>query len=394
MKGQEIYRGNIPELTGIRIIGMLSVAIPHLWFNSRIWSVTQIEKFAWIPMDFFFVLSGFLIAGILLDSRNKKDYYRKFYIHRALRILPAYYFLLFALTGTMLISRGQYHSLSKEWGSPFWFFIYVGNFVFASAAAWPRAGMPFGPLWSLQIEEQYYLIFPFIVKKLNLKLLTRCMWALLFVSPIVRTVLYLYNHNNPFLQYVLSPCRLEGFALGALIAIRFRQGEWKISKSILTCLSAALVAGLIIFTGLNTPQTPFESWATVFNRTIGYTISSITCACLLLWLIVFQGSRITAALRGRFIMYLGKISYGTYLYHIPVALITISLAKSLGLGAYVGGFFYFTISFALTNVCAALSWRYLESPLLKLKDRWSGFNSKKEQDRASFNESIPNGSTV
>jgi peptidoglycan/LPS O-acetylase OafA/YrhL len=384
MKGTELYKGTIPELTGIRIFGMLSVAIPHLWFNSKIWTISQIEKFAWIPMDFFFVLSGFLIAGILVDSRNKGDYYRKFYIHRALRILPPYYFLLLVLTGAMFIWKGQYFQLTKGWGSPFWFFIYVGNFIFASSAAWPRAVMAFGPLWSLQIEEQYYLAFPFIVKNLSLKLLKRFMWLMLLASPVIRTVLYLYNPNNPFLQYVLSPCRLEGFALGALIAIRFREGEWNISKRFLTCLSAALVAGLVLFTAFNTPVYPFESWATVFNRTIGFTISSITCACLVLWLIVFQGSRLTAFLRGRFIIYLGKISYGTYLYHIPVALIVSYIAKRYGLGAYIGGFFYFATAFALTNVCAALSWEFLESPLLKLKDRWSKGSARKNVDQPVY----------
>ena len=94
------FRGHIPELDALRAFGLTMVILAHMWprDNHQIWSLIQL---AWSLMDSFFVLSGFLITGILLDSRSRPDYYRSFYTRRALRILPVYYLLITVLTGRL-----------------------------------------------------------------------------------------------------------------------------------------------------------------------------------------------------------------------------------------------------------------------------------------------------
>jgi peptidoglycan/LPS O-acetylase OafA/YrhL len=371
MDKEEIYRGNILEITGVRAYMMISELLLHLWPPSRGWILAQWGQFAWIEMDLFFVSSGFLITGILLDSRHKVNYYRSFIIRRALRILPPYYLLLGIIMGALFIWRGPYERLVQEWGSPFWFLIYLGNFTYAFAGSWPRALMAFGPLWSLQIEEQFYLSFPLIVKRLSLKALTQCMWVLVCLSPIVRIALYFINPHNPFLQYVLLPCRMEGLALGALIAIRFRMGPWHIPKKLITLLAFGLLGITIILSLVSTSLEPVEAWSTAFNRTFGYLLSSVACACFLLWMIVFRGCRITAWLRYPFILYLGKISYGTYIYHIPVWIAVGGIADALGWELSPVSMPRFVLAYILTYVCAVASWHLMEQPMLNLKEKFT-----------------------
>jgi peptidoglycan/LPS O-acetylase OafA/YrhL len=371
MGKEEIYRGNILEITGVRAYMMVSEMLLHLWPPSRGWILAQWGQFAWIEMDLFFVMSGFLITGILLDSRHRVDYYRSFIARRALRILPPYYLLLVIVIGALLLSHGTYLKLVKEWGSPFWFLIYLGNFNFVYAGAWPRAMMAFGPLWSLQIEEQFYISFPLLVKKLDLKTLAKRMCIAVCLSPIIRIALYYIDPHNPFLQYVSLPCRMEGLALGALIAIRFRMGPWHIPKKLITWLAFGLLGITAILSIVSTRIESVEAWSTTFNRTFGYLLSSVACACFMLWMIVFRDRPVTAWLRHPVALYLGKISYGTYIYHIPVWIALGVIADALGWKLPPVGMLRFVLAYILTYVCAIVSWHLLEQPMINLKARFA-----------------------
>lgn len=368
---KEIFRGHIPELDGLRAAGMLAVMLDHFWPDSLSTAVCNLTPKAWIAMDSFFVLSGFLIAGILLDTPlGHPGSYRGYYIRRSLRIFPLYYCVITYQTCVALFwhGGGQYRNLVAHWGSPAWFFIYLGNFRTAIAGAFPiPAG--FIPLWSLQIEEQFYLLFPFMIGQLRRKTLTRTLWVMVFLSPVLRVGLFFWNPHNPYLQFVLPVCRMEGLALGALIAIRFRKGPWGIRKGRLTALTIALLAATWVCSSLSNTLRSLDEWTTPFNRTVGYWLSSVACACLLLWLIQFRGSGLTGWLRWRPMQYLGKISYGTYLLHLPVAAAVSFVWRILGWRSPGDSFLWLATAMALSIACASASWHLLERPVLRLRDR-------------------------
>ncbi len=160
-------------------------------------------------MDSFFVLSGFLIAGILLDSRARPDYYRYFYTRRSLRILPVYYLLITVLTcATFINGTGYLYSgipALYKWGSSWWYFVYLGNIPSAITSKAPTAArLSFAPLWSLQIEEQFYILFPLLVRRLKLRTLAFTLVGLVCFSPILRIVLYWLYPAKP--DYNTSYC--------------------------------------------------------------------------------------------------------------------------------------------------------------------------------------------
>jgi peptidoglycan/LPS O-acetylase OafA/YrhL len=362
------FRGHIAELDGLRAYGSMIVLLNHFWPKSLSIAIWHLGQMGWIAMDSFFVLSGFLITGILIDSRNKPDYYRTYYRRRALRIFPLYYVVLALLIFQIRFRHGgvEYKYLIAHWGSPAWFLFYLGNIKTAIANSWTHV-LGFSPLWSLQIEEQFYLLFPFAVRWLRLENLRRLLLAAVCISPIVRVLFYLWHPGNPFLQYVLLPSRFDGLALGGLIAIRYRMGPWKIPKITLPVVGVVLLGIACAGSVLSTPTRLDEAWSSPFNRLAGYSISSAGCACLILWLIQNRGAAYTAWLRLAPVQYVGKISYGIYLLHL-IALGTINgLGKHFSFLAAPGLPRFFALIF-LSIGYASVSWYLLERPLLRLKD--------------------------
>jgi peptidoglycan/LPS O-acetylase OafA/YrhL len=363
----QAFRGYIPELDALRAFGITMVILDHMWPAHRS-EFSKLLNLSWILMDSFFVLSGFLIAGILIDSRSRPDYYRYFYTRRALRILPVYYLVITVLTcATFFHGTGYLYGAPAlhKWGTPWWFFVYLGNVPMAFTGLAPTAARySFGPLWSLQIEEQFYLLFPLLVYRLKLQTLARTLVILACISPILRIALYWLYPANTLVQYELLPCRMEGLALGALIAIRFRMGPWDLSKRKLTVMAIALVA----ITCICGAWSGYEH-TRPFNRTIGLLISPIACAYVVLWLIRFRGSRLTACLRVSPLQHLSKISYAAYLFHWPVAAVLVPISAALGVGALGHGYLKVVMVYILTVILASLSWQFFESPLLRLKER-------------------------
>jgi peptidoglycan/LPS O-acetylase OafA/YrhL len=336
----------------LRGIGVTLVILYHVcpWENYPR-AVYLLLNLPWMTMDAFFVLSGFLIAGILLDTRTRPDYYPAFYTRRALRILPLYYAFLLIYAALMWLWKGHasYTAMLANWGSPWWFFVYLGNIPTAITGRWPAGSL--GPLWSLQIEEQFYLLFPLLVQRLSLKSLTRVLFALCCFSTVLRLLLYWLYPTNEVIEYVLLPCRMEGLAMGAWLAIRFRQGPWPVNRKRLTVM---VVCSLIVTVGSAAWSGFFMT--TPFNRTIGFLLSPICCTFIIFWLIQLRGSRTTAALRIPSLQYIGKVSYAAYLFHVPVSnLVTTNNAIGRPL-----------IIYALTFGFSALSWHFFEKPIASL----------------------------
>lgn len=363
------FRGHIAELDSIRAIGICIVLINHFWPENLSSVLFHFGQLGWIAMDAFFVLSGFLITGILLDTRSRSDYFSNYYIRRSLRIFPIYYATLLAAIILMKLGRGgaEYKEFLHNWGSPAWFFFYVGNFKVVYLNKWPPLKY-FTVLWSLQIEEQFYLLFPFAVRYMRRENLTRLLWLLVVLSPLFRLAFYLWNPNNMIIQYELLPCHMEGLALGALIAIRFRTGPWEVSKPRLLALTTGLMLVTVIGSCLSKAPLPHMSHLSLFARLPGYTISSFAAAGLVIALVVFRGSTYTRLLRTAPIRYMAAISYGIYLLHMLVARFVRSWG-GVGIHVTYGTFLHFFAVVSLTIVAASISWFAFERPLARLKDR-------------------------
>lgn len=368
--GKLNYRGYIPELDGLRAVGLCLVLIDHFWTDGLSYIVFQLGNLGWIAMDSFFVMSGLLITGILLDSLRKPNYFRTYYTRRSLRIFPLYYAVLIVwwAIGRFTNFGHDYTNLIQNWGSPLWFAFYAGN-IREAIVGFPPKLLGYAPLWSLQVEEQFYLLFPLAVFLLRRDHLRRLLVGAIILSPILRVAGYLWQPTNPFLQYVQLPTHCEGIALGALIAIRLRSGPWKISKPTLTTLTAFFLGAACAGSLLSTWGTYNQAWGTRWDRLAGYSISSLGCACLILWLVCFRGSSYTSWLRTAPMCYLGKISYGLYLLHSLAVWVVIELNKKGFVHFHDNDWRFFAGAVALSFAFASLSWHFFEAPLLKIKNR-------------------------
>jgi peptidoglycan/LPS O-acetylase OafA/YrhL len=340
-----------------------------------------------IAMDSFFVLSGFLIAGILLDTRFRPDYFRNYYLRRSLRIFPLYYLLLLALFVMAHVSQGgggtEYTQMIHQWGSPAWFAFYLANFRMAYTGQFPPVAA-YGPLWSLQIEEQFYLLLPLLIRFTRPERLSRWLWLMVFLSPVFRLLFFLWNPKNYLFQVALLPCRMDGLALGALIALRFRSGPWELSKTAVASLAAGLlfvtVAGMIWTWPVKAIA---DADANPFLQLASTSLSSLGCACLVLWLILSRGSRYTRVLRIAPLLYIGKISYGLYLLH-QLSPRGLRLMGKLGLHLNPNGLPRFAVLLGMSLAMASVSWYVLERPLLSLKDRLAPSRAQNQTAAASI----------
>jgi len=214
-------RGRIPALDGLRGIAILLVLLWHAGFNDPFpgfWSsVFAFGRLTWSGVDLFFVLSGFLIGGILLDARDSTRYFRTFYVRRAFRILPLYG----VITGLYIFRRLLSPSVIVI---PLISYpTFTQNFWMAYFATWGGAGM--AATWSLAVEEQFYLTIPLLVRKLTN---ARLVWVLAFVvvgAPILRTLTLINFEHGRFADYVLMPCRADALCLGVLAAVLVRHQQ-------------------------------------------------------------------------------------------------------------------------------------------------------------------------
>src|ERR1041385_443104 len=232
----------VREFDGWRGVGICFVLLAHYFPHYFAGS--------WVFMEMFFVMSGFLITGILLDSKSKKDYYTTFIAHRIVRIFPLYYLCLaivFFLISTSWLDLSYYREKQA------WFWLYGQNWLF-SVDGWPKTKGLYH-FWSLAIEEQFYIVWPLIVWLFSSKGLMRFCIFLFFFSIVFRnTGIFVFHYQQPF-TYVATLGRMEGIALGAIIAIMVRSDRTWLEKytiqvtmtSGILCAIAFMLAGTMTF---------------------------------------------------------------------------------------------------------------------------------------------------
>lgn len=290
--------GYIKQLDSLRAIAVILVIVSH-WVPVKY----LILPTGSIGVDIFFVLSGFLISKILIDNRNnaneldipKSSVLKKFYLRRTLRIFPIYYLTIFAL---LIFSTSTATNLKSSF---FYFLTYTSNFYFFHHQTWD--GM-LSHLWSLAVEEQFYLIWPWIILFSNKKYLLHVIFIFIFIG-----ILSQYLMRGIKMSPILTFTCFDSFGMGALLSwvISYANTQLKKFYSIISIVS--IIFGFLFILGA------FKyKWEIIPLRTI---VSFIT-----LWVITYiiinpnkNSFDFKYILNNRILIFLGKISYGLYLYH-------------------------------------------------------------------------------
>ncbi|MES2123820.1 MAG: acyltransferase [Gemmatimonadota bacterium] len=356
-------RWHIPALDGVRGVAVSLVLLDHFWPKTiTSGPFAAMASRGWLGVDLFFVLSGALISGILLRTRESPHFFRNFYARRTLRIFPLYYLFLTVCFIVFPVSQGgAYWStpFMQAAGSPAWYVFYLTNFKLAlTGFDSPHA---IRILWSLAVEEHFYLLFPLAVWYCSRKQLVRLLWGAIGLAIAVRSyLLYRLPEQHEF-QYLLTPARMDALALGCLLTLVLRSGA---SLPLPRWWAGAGVA-LLAVVGVTTRFSLLDPG----YRSVGYTLVAIAFALLLGWVFLDPDGSGTRWLRWPPLRYLGTISYGVYVLHVFVGAAANDALDHVGLPTGLDAVRPFA-KVAATLLVAAVSWHWFESPILRLKRRF------------------------
>jgi peptidoglycan/LPS O-acetylase OafA/YrhL len=357
-----LLRTHMPELDTLRGVAILGVLFLHgfYWQYSgfRFSRVPQLlllaTKPGWLGVNLFFVLSGFLITGILLDSRDKPDYYRRFYTRRALRILPAYYLLLILLAALRQASAA-YLGLS---------FAYLANLTILF-------GVPnnYGVLWSLAVEEHYYIAWPALLRHSSSRSVAALALGICLAEPVLRAVAFQTGHASGITTYTWFVA--DGLAMGGLLAV--------VLRSTLGWRQLQRLCGLLLATasGVAILGRPFGMLTrdNLLGAALQLTVINLGFTGVVLLVLLLGAGSWSRFVNNPALGFLGYVSYGLYLVHLLIFRIYDKLVQLCWpqLQPQDGQFALIVLRF----VCAAgfsvglayLSRRFFEERFLSLKDR-------------------------
>jgi peptidoglycan/LPS O-acetylase OafA/YrhL len=353
----------IRTLDGLRAIAILLVICDHYipWVvtpgGPRRAMILEASSWAGSGVDLFFVLSGFLITGILVDAKGSENYFRRFYWRRSLRIFPAFYALL-----VFAIVRMRY--LFRNIGFV-WFAFYLRNWFGADEVSDGRLGH----LWSLAVEEQFYIAWSVVVFLCPSRYLVRVILVLIAVAPLVRALMHHLEYPG-YLIFRVTPARMDSLLFGALVAVAIRSG-WisRGGRLALPGLLAGLAGLLILRFFLGPLSIDVAGYQFAFPSLIALSFASLVFLCLHLRektlahrLLTCYPFRIVA-----------KYSYAIYLWHlVAVRIVAIRLPVIFARLQLTHGYGVALIALAscLSFAMAASSWLLIEAPALRLKDRY------------------------
>ena len=350
---QQIKVSYLKDFDGVRGIAALMVMLYHFFFpfiNSSKYGfmhyVAKASIFGQTGVTLFFVLSGFLITRILLSTKNQNNYFRTFYIRRALRIFPLYYlFLIIYFFINPLILGDQIISADKQW----YYWVYLQNF--AITFNWNSAG----PLhyWSLAVEEHFYLFWPILVYFVDRKDLSKIIYLIICSAMIIRYILF----SNGYEVFYFTFTTMDALAVGSLLAIQEFNGvttnKAHSNKFLMLFFILLLPAALGWF--FLSGKSLF--WIQIFKFLFISLIFYSLLGCLLT---SKENTIIKKILCSKPLQYTGKISYGLYVYHIILFQYFSFIETKYILLNFIG-------SFCLTYIIAGLSYRFFESKFLSLK---------------------------
>ena len=365
--------GYIKSLDGVRAIAIVLVMSLH----------TGIMHYGWVGVQLFFVLSGYLITGILWKEKNRSGpiplKFRKFWVRRSLRIFPLYFGYLFVLTITYLLFHFPH---SYRVYIPY-LLTYTYNFT-RSFHGW-QINPAFAHLWSLAIEEQFYLFFPVVLFLSNRRFIRLFMVLVVIISPISRYLIGMHFIDRGYageqlatIVYWNTLSHLDAFFLGGLIPVlslnkSIRKPRWLLWGSV----ALVLVAGAVNYVYQDHRSFYLTDLGYAFGHTDNYvyvwqySLLNLLFASLILLLVsahrpVVSGWR--RLLESKWLVRVGKVSYGMYIYHWLIWFYLfedIIKPHSVMVRAVL-----FIPYIAIVYLVAAMSYRFYESPFIKLKDRY------------------------
>jgi peptidoglycan/LPS O-acetylase OafA/YrhL len=364
------------ELDGIRGLAILLVVIWHyvgqfiVVYVPLPTAIINSVSTTWSGVDLFFVLSGYLIGGILMDNRQATNYFQTFYIRRFARILPIYWvwiilFLILPPLTHPILQPAIHNDLFQSNVPTPALFLFLQNFVMAITNTWGPQWITM--TWSLAVEEQFYLLLPAMIRFIPPKKLPYVLLAFIVAAPLLRIVML--NRFGLAAPYVLMPCRADALMAGVLCAFAVRQPAMvlalrKVRRWFYAMLALLSMGALTLtaqgLTHLATRQIDF-----------GYTLFALLYACLLLMTVLGISPSLGAFFRLPALRYFGKLAYGIYLFHIGL----LHLVFGLLVGALHGitdDRWYIAVAlatFVLTISIAQLSWTYFEKKFVKLSHR-------------------------
>ena len=369
--------GHVPILDGVRGLAVLMVLFCHLMgpmpetgLVSRL--VRHVVSYSALGVDVFFLLSGYLITGILLRSRGDEHYYRNFYARRVLRIFPLYY----ATLALVLIVAPALSAYARQELAPTllhqgWAWLYVVNFFYLFH---PGADFRYlAHFWSLAVEEHFYLLWPLLVRALSPRGLGRAC-LLVAIGTSLAHLAAPFVGIDPVAATMVTPLRVDTLCLGALLGVWHFQGRDRRSMAATAAITGAAALAASVLTVVAQRLAPSLTEIARGLRGIGTHV--------LLWaafaglLASRPGALTQRVFRSSVLRFFGKYSYGIYVIHAIVGLAAFRAHTVERLAARVGSF-----SLALVIVAAAVvvisvltamaSYRFLESPFLVLKARFA-----------------------
>ena len=367
---EKIPQGRIPELDGLRGMAILFVMVGHYFSVPGVGAVSLLNgywfRLGWTGVDLFFVLSGFLIGGILLDARESSNYYKTFYARRFCRIIPLYYawILLYVVLAPVIkiFFSERIGPVQQVDGSILAHLFFLQNFhefLKSGASFWW-----FSSTWSLAVEEQFYLVAPLVVRYLPRRSLATLLTLVTFTSPFVRFVVRNYSADGPWLAYRLMPCRADALAVGMLAALIWNSPHARAWMGKYTLLLYALCISL--FYGVAYLWRWSSDPMLLLTQTAGYTVIALFFAVLLLLVLTERNFVLAAVTRLGFLREIGGISYCIYIIHTAVYF----FCHQLILGALpsvtdVPVAAVTLLAAVLTYAIAKLSWKYFEQPQIR-----------------------------
>jgi peptidoglycan/LPS O-acetylase OafA/YrhL len=347
----------IPQFDGLRGIAILAVLFAHLTYLNSI-RFAQIFQYGRTGVDLFFVLSGFLITGILLDTKDLPGYFKNFYARRALRIWPLYYGILFFFFVFFPLVFPQ-HSFSTDNTTWPYYVTYTQNLFFRFVPS-----IPLTPTWSLAVEEQYYMLWAPVVFLCGRKSLRNILLGMIVFSFCFRVISSYLGAPLDFVHN-FTLCRLEPLAAGGLAALWLRSetctpAKWARGGMMAFTIGLAGVALALVDWGGDGPLYSYPFLAAAFAGLLALSLTANPAT-------TFVGRALTQ----HWLVYVGRISYGVYLIHVPIFMgVGVAARRIWGKPYYSGPRQVLIIFAAFVGVflCASISWFCFERPILRLKE--------------------------
>ncbi len=377
---------HIRALDGTRGIAVIVVMLYHfmhvpLVSDSKFDQVFgEMLRLGWVGVDLFFVLSGFLITRILLQAKQAQvfsGYLKTFYEKRILRIFPLYYlYLIFMFFVFFPLVIHHLDGIEKERlllanHDQLWFWAYLSNIKQVMNGTFYGASV--GHLWSLSIEEQFYLFWPFAVYFCSIKAVKKISIGILIFAPFLRFMMW-QSGASPISIYVFTFTRMDALAMGSLVAVlatqRINVNHQRVALFFFVFLIISLCS--IFYFDVRPDVNPFV-------YTIGYSLLALTFGSLVLLLQSNYTGQLRTFFNSRFLVFMGKYSYALYMFH---PLVRNAVLRVLGTPKLIAGnqllwnLLFIVVSGVVSVLLALASWNLFEKWFLKIKNKIAIKNSK------------------